>query len=103
MNGQMDQRQDRGPHPSKRCYACFLTRMEVLYRVWKDENERAGRLAYEQLKALPLNWVEPLAEFNVALPRRDPADRNGSKRSGPPPWPPHRAWRAPGVPRSGGP
>jgi predicted nucleic acid-binding protein len=43
----------------ERCYACFLTRMEVLYRVWKDENERAGRLAYEQLKALPLNWVEP--------------------------------------------
>jgi len=32
--------------------------MEVLYRVWKDENECAGRLAYEQLKALPLNWVE---------------------------------------------
>jgi predicted nucleic acid-binding protein len=42
-----------------RCYACFLTRMEVLYRVWKDEGERAGRLAYEQLKALPLHWVEP--------------------------------------------
>ena len=47
------------------CYACFLSRMEVLYRVWKDENERAGRLAYEQLKALPLQWVEasePLLE-----------------------------------------
>jgi predicted nucleic acid-binding protein len=42
-----------------RCYACFLSRMEVLYRVWKDEDERAGRLAYEQLKALPLHWVEP--------------------------------------------
>jgi len=42
----------------QRCYACFLTRMEVLYRVWKDENERAGRLAYEQLKALPLQWIE---------------------------------------------
>jgi predicted nucleic acid-binding protein len=47
------------------CYACFLSRMEVLYRVWKDEHERAGRLAYEQLKALPLQWVEasePLLE-----------------------------------------
>jgi len=43
----------------ERCYACFLSRMEMLYRVWKDEGERAGRLAYEQLKALPLNWVEP--------------------------------------------
>lgn len=39
----------------ERCYACFLSRMEMLYRVWKDEGERAGRLAYEQLKALPLN------------------------------------------------
>ena len=47
------------------CVACFMTRMEVLYRVWKDEGERAGRLAYEQLKALPLQWVEasePLLE-----------------------------------------
>ena len=47
------------------CYACFLSRMEVLYRVWKDEHERAGRLAYEQLKALPLQWIEasePLLE-----------------------------------------
>ncbi len=47
------------------CYACFLSRMEVLYRVWKDEDGRAGRLAYEQLKALPLQWVEasePLLE-----------------------------------------
>ena len=41
-----------------RCIACFITRMEVLYRVWKDEGERAGRLAYEQLQALPIDWVE---------------------------------------------
>ena len=26
-----------------RCIACFITRMEVLYRVWKDEGERSGR------------------------------------------------------------
>lgn len=41
-----------------RCMACFITRMEVLYRVWKDEGERAGRLAYEQLQALPIDWLE---------------------------------------------
>ena len=41
-----------------RCVACFITRMEVLYRVWKDEGERAGRLAYEQLRALPIDWLE---------------------------------------------
>jgi hypothetical protein len=32
--------------------------MDVLYRVWKDENGRAGRPAYEQLNAFPLQWVE---------------------------------------------
>lgn len=41
-----------------RCTACFITRMEVLYRVWTDEGEQAGRLAYEQLQALPIDWLE---------------------------------------------
>jgi predicted nucleic acid-binding protein len=57
------------------CYACFLSRMEVLYRVWKDENERTWRLAYEQLKALPLQWVEasePLLEGVAAIKARHP-------------------------------
>jgi predicted nucleic acid-binding protein len=56
-----------GPRP---CLACFMTRMEVLYRVWKDEGEPAGRLAHEQLLALPLQWVEcsnPLLEGAAAL------------------------------------
>jgi len=39
------------------CFACFLTLMEVFYRVWKDEGELAGRLAYEQCQALPLTWI----------------------------------------------
>jgi predicted nucleic acid-binding protein len=58
----------------QRCYACFLTRMEVLYRVWTDEDERAGRLAYEQLKALPLLWIEasePLLELAASIKARD--------------------------------
>lgn len=57
----------------QRCYACFLSRMEVLYRIWKDEDERAGRLAYEQLKALPLQWVEasePLLEQAASIKAR---------------------------------
>lgn len=41
-----------------RCVACFMTRMEGLNRVWTDEGERAGRLAYEQLQALPIDWLE---------------------------------------------
>ena len=44
-----------GPDP---CFACFITRMEVLYRVWKDEGEGSGRLAYEQLQSLPIQWVD---------------------------------------------
>ena len=44
-----------GPNP---CFVSFVTRMEVLYRVWKDEGERSGRLAYEQLQSLPIQWVD---------------------------------------------
>lgn len=39
------------------CLGCFITLMEMLYRVWKDEGEHAGRLAYEQCLALPIEWV----------------------------------------------
>jgi predicted nucleic acid-binding protein len=44
----------RGLRRENRCMVCFITLMEVLYRVWKDEGEEAGRLAYEQCLALPL-------------------------------------------------
>ena len=40
-----------------RCYGCFITLMEVLYRVWRDEDEARGRLAYQQCLALPIEWV----------------------------------------------
>jgi ribonuclease VapC len=40
-----------------RCYGCFISLMEVLYRVWRDEGEAKGRLAYQQCLALPLEWV----------------------------------------------
>lgn len=40
------------------CFACFMTRMEVLYRVWRDEGELAGKLALQQCQALPIRWVE---------------------------------------------
>ncbi len=44
--------------PDTHCLACFMTRMEVLYRVWKDEGELAGKLALQQCYALPIDWVE---------------------------------------------
>lgn len=38
------------------CHGCFMTRMELLYRVWKDEGETEARLAYEQSASLPITW-----------------------------------------------
>jgi predicted nucleic acid-binding protein len=40
-----------------RCLGCFISLMEVFYRVWKDENRSAGRLAYEQCQSLPIIWI----------------------------------------------
>jgi len=39
------------------CFACFITLMEIYYRVWKDENKLAGRIAYEKCQSLPIKWV----------------------------------------------
>ena len=57
------------------CLACFMTLMEIFYRVWKDEGEIAGRLAYEQVQVLPLVWVhedpsllEKAAELKATYP-----------------------------------
>lgn len=46
-----------------KCFACFMSQMEILYRVWKDENEQAGRLAYEQCKSLPIEWIHESTEL----------------------------------------
>lgn len=35
----------------------FISLMEVLYRVWKDEGVVEGRLAYEQVQSLPLTII----------------------------------------------
>ena len=44
---------------------CFVSLMELLYRVWRDESEVAGRLAYEQCLALPIEWVHETPELLV--------------------------------------
>lgn len=44
-------------------FGCFMTLMEVLYRVWKDENEVEGKLAYAQCKSLPIVWVHESTEL----------------------------------------
>jgi ribonuclease VapC len=38
--------------------ASFMTYMEILYGVWKDAGEKAGKLAYLRLKALPIRRVD---------------------------------------------
>lgn len=40
-----------------KCYGCFITLMEVFYRVWRDEDQAAGQLAYQQCMALPMEWL----------------------------------------------
>lgn len=52
------------------CMASFMTLMELLYRVWKDEGRTQGWLAYEQAQALPIIWIDesrPLLEKAAEL------------------------------------
>jgi ribonuclease VapC len=58
-----------------KCFACFISHMEVLYRVWRDEGQAAGQLAYQQCLALPMEWIpnsEPLllkaADYKAHFP-----------------------------------
>lgn len=39
------------------CHACFISEMELLYRVWKDEGEEAGRVAHAICLRLPITWL----------------------------------------------
>ncbi|WP_126446863.1 PIN domain-containing protein [Sulfuricystis multivorans] len=52
-----------------RCMGCFITLMEVFYRVWKDEGEAAGRLAHAQCLALPIEWLHETPELLEASAR----------------------------------
>ncbi len=39
------------------CHGCFMSLMEVLYRVWKIEGKAAGFSAYSKCLGLPIEWV----------------------------------------------
>ena len=57
------------------CFVCFMTLMEVFYRVWKDESELAGRIAYEKCQSLPIQWVHEskgLLEISARLKAQYP-------------------------------
>jgi predicted nucleic acid-binding protein len=49
--------------------------MEILHRVWKDENEQEARVAFQQCMPLPIEWVhehpallEKAAEIKATFP-----------------------------------
>jgi predicted nucleic acid-binding protein len=39
-------------------FVCFMTFMEVLYRLWQRHGEREGKIAYLRLKALPVTRLD---------------------------------------------
>jgi predicted nucleic acid-binding protein len=45
------------------CHGCFMSLMEVLYRVWKNEGEAAGQAAYQMCMGLPIQWVHESTEL----------------------------------------
>ena len=45
------------------CSGCFMSLMELMYRVWRDESEAHANLAYEQCLALPITWVHETPEL----------------------------------------
>lgn len=62
----------RGGDP---CHGCFMSLMEILYRVWKDEGEVAGRDAYAACQRLPIAWLHespPLLERAAAIKAQFP-------------------------------
>lgn len=58
-----------------KCFGCFISLMEVYYRVWRDEDKTAGQLAYQLCQALPIEWMSnndallaKAAEFKALYP-----------------------------------
>lgn len=58
-----------------KCFGCFMSLMEVFYRVWRDEDRAAGQLAYHQCLALPIEWLQSsdallakAAEYKASYP-----------------------------------
>ena len=45
------------------CQASFISLMEVMYRVWRDEGEALAQLAYTQCLALPVTWLHESPEL----------------------------------------
>jgi len=46
-----------------RLLVSFMTRMEVLYRVWREEGHEAAREALRLIDSFPIEWVSCEAEI----------------------------------------
>jgi predicted nucleic acid-binding protein len=47
----------------QQCHGCFMSLMEIYYRVWKDEGQQAGHQAYQQCMVLPIAWLHESPEL----------------------------------------
>jgi predicted nucleic acid-binding protein len=45
------------------CLASFISLMELMYRVWRDDGEALAQLAYDQCLALPITWIHESPEL----------------------------------------
>lgn len=45
---------DAGRRSGNPCRVCFISLMEILYRIWQDEGRSRARLVHEQCLSLPL-------------------------------------------------
>lgn len=45
------------------CAGCFMSLMELMHCVWRDENEAHANLAYDQCLALPMTWIHETPEL----------------------------------------
>jgi len=57
------------------CFGCFITLMELYYRVWKDEGELEAKQAYALCLALPIEWVHETPELLQAAARMKATQR----------------------------
>lgn len=76
------------PRPATLSAMVVSSLMEVLYRVWKNEGEEAGQVAYQNCLNLPVIWIHEspallvratavkAAKLNAILVHKDPELEN---------------------------
>ena len=52
------------------CLSSFISLMELMYRVWRDDGEALAQLAYDQCLALPMTWIHESPELLKAAAKK---------------------------------